>query len=80
MGVYIPKMLRQKVGIDGGDGLHDKDGDGDGYKSIRASHDTRFFDEVSHLLVTDDRKNSSQINGSYASSIRQEKQQQLQHM
>jgi hypothetical protein len=59
MGVYIPKMLRllkvnsQEIEVGGDDGVHDRDGDNgdsDGYKSIRARHDTSFFDEVSHLL------------------------------
>ena len=45
-------------------GIDDRDSggvDGDGYKSVRASHDTSFFDGVSHLLVTADRKTHSQI-------------------
>ena len=54
----------QTIGIDLDNGIDDRDSggvDGDGYKSVRASHDTSFFDGVSHLLVTADRKTSSQI-------------------
>ena len=52
----------QTIGIDLDNGIDDRDSggvDGDGCKSIRASHDTSFFDGVSHLLVTADRKTSS---------------------